>query len=566
MPLAKCVQIWSNRDMSSHPPAASNVIKADLNEVEQLRAETKQLRQLIRQQQLIIDQLTAENKALKDRISALEAEIAAQKKLKGQPKLPASRLNDAKPSDEKKRRRGSGKRSKKKGFAADRTEKIEPSNLPEGATLHQYREYDVQELVIARCNIRFLLGEYILPDGRIVRAQLPSEYQQTHHFGPVLVSYILHEHYQNRVPQPLIREQLIDWGIDISVGQINRILTEGLDEFVAEQSAVLHAGLTTSKYVHTDDTGARQRGKNGYCTVVGNHWFSYFASGTSKSRVNFLELLHGGSVSYVLNEYAQAYLEQYALAQKHWRSLSFSATVLTTDPAQWRDYLSSIGIDTPKAVRVVTEAALLGGLIASGVPEALMLLSDGAKQFNVLVHALCWVHAERSIRKLEGSTSRFRQNIDEVQDLLWEYYQELKAYQYSPSAAEKERLDQRFDEIFGRCYLQHETLNTVLGQFCANKQQLLRVLDVPDIPLHTNEAESDIREFVIRRKISGGTRSELGRKARDTMVGLKKTCRKLGVCFWDYLLSRIRGDSSIDSLAELLKRKAMESQQVAQAA
>ncbi|MEM9218338.1 MAG: transposase [Cyanobacteria bacterium P01_F01_bin.150] len=552
--------------MASDLITSSSVIKADLNEVEHLWSENKHLRELIGQQQLIIDQLSSENKALKDRISALEAEIAAQKKLKGKPKLPASRLNEPKTSDAKKRRRGSGKRSKKAGFAVDKTEKIEPENLPEGARLHQYREYDVQELVIARCNIRFLLGEYILPDGSIIRAQLPSEYRQTNHFGPVLVSYILHEHYQNRVPQPLIREQLIDWGIDISIGQINRILTERLDEFVAEQSALLHAGLTSSSYVHTDDTGARQSGKNGYCTVVGNHWFSYFASSSSKSRVNFLEVLHGERVNYVLNEYAQAYLDAYELAQKHRSSLSFSATVLATDQAQWKDYLSSIGIGTPKAVRVVTEAALLGGLIASGVPEELMLLSDGAKQFNVWVHALCWVHAERSIRKLDGSTSRLRQNIDEVQDLLWTYYQELKAYQCSPSAAEKERLDQRFDEILGRCYLQHETLNTVLGQFRANKQQLLRVLDAPDIPLHNNEAESDIREFVIRRKISGGTRSELGRKARDTMVGLKKTCRKLGVCFWDYLLSRVRGDPSIDPLAELLKRKAMESQQIAQSA
>ncbi len=121
------------------------------------------------------------------------------------------------------------------------------------------------------------------------------------------------------------------------------------------------------------------------------------------------------------------------------------------------------------------------------------------------------------------------------------YYQELKAYQLAPTAAEKERLDHRFDAIFGRCYLYHATLSNVLGQFRNKKEQLLRVLDAPYIPLHNNGAESDIREFVIRAKISGGTRSELGRKARDTMVGLRKTCRKLGVSFWDYLLSRVQG-------------------------
>ena len=548
-------------------PIASNAVDAGLNEVEQLRAENKQLHALITQQQVIIDQLMATNKTLKARIGSLEAEIDAQKKLKGKPKLKASRLNESEPSNKDQGKcRGSGKRGKKKGFAVDKTQKIEPEDLPDGAKLHQYREYDVQELTIERCNIRFLLGEYILADGSIVRAQLPSDYQKTGHFGPVLVSYILHEHYQNRVPQPLIREQLIDWGIDISTGQINRILTERVVPFSAEQSAVLQAGLKHSNYVHTDDTGARQGGRNGYCTVIGNHLFSYFASSTSKSRVNFLEVLQAGRLSYVLDEYAQVYIEMYGLAAKHHSRLRFSSTVLATEQTEWEAYLSLMGIRTPKAIRVVTEAALLGGLIESGVPKELMILSDGAGQFNLLVHALCWVHAERSIRKLEGATVRLRQNIEEIQGMLWEYYQELKGYKLAPKDSENARLNQRFDEIFGRCYLHHTSLNNVLVQFRKKKAQLLRVLEAPDIPLHNNDAESDIREMVIRAKISGGTRSELGRQARDTMVGLKKTCRKLGVCFWNYLLSRVRGDQSIESLVDLLKRKAMETQQAAQAA
>jgi hypothetical protein len=35
---------------------------------------------------------------------------------------------------------------------------------------------------------------------------------------------------------------------------------------------------------------------------------------------------------------------------------------------------------------------------------------------------------------------------------LWDYYQELKAYQQQPTTEERERLDRRFDEIFGRRY------------------------------------------------------------------------------------------------------------------
>ncbi|NEQ88412.1 MAG: transposase [Moorea sp. SIO2I5] len=66
-----------------------------------------------------------------------------------------------------------------------------------------------------------------------------------------------------------------------------------------------------------------------------------------------------------------------------------------------------------------------------------------------------------------------------------------------------------------------------MNQFRQNLEQLLRVLDKPNIPLHNNAAFSDIREFVTRRKISGGTRSEAGLQARDTMIGLKKTIAQI---------------------------------------
>jgi hypothetical protein len=65
------------------------------------------------------------------------------------------------------------------------------------------------------------------------------------------------------------------------------------------------------------------------------------------------------------------------------------------------------------------------------------------------------------------------------------------------------------------------------------------VLKRPEVPLHTNDAENDIRCQVIRRKISGGTRSDAGRDCRDAFLGLMKTCNKLGIRFWDYLGCRL---------------------------
>jgi hypothetical protein len=218
--------------------------------------------------------------------------------------------------------------------------------------------------------------------------------------------------------------------------------------------------------------------------------------------------------------------------------------------------MTSKGIASVKTVRVLSEAALLGGLTIEGRSEPLRILSDGAGQFNIMAHGLCWVHIERGLRKLEGNTDPERDNIAEIQGLLWEYYQELKQYQQHPSPDSSIKLQSRFDEIFGRCYLCHGLLNNVLNQIRNHKVELLQVLDCPEFPLHNNAAETDIREYVTRRKISGGTRSALGRKARDTFVGLKKTCRKLGISFWNYLTSRLRSNEQVLPLSEVIRAKA----------
>ena len=82
------------------------------------------------------------------------------------------------------------------------------------------------------------------------------------------------------------------------------------------------------------------------------------------------------------------------------------------------------------------------------------------------------------------------------------------------------------------------------------------VLDRPDLPLHNNLSEGDIREYVKRRKISGGTRSEDGRRGRDTFASLKKTCRKLGLSFWHFLMDRILNAGHIPTLASLIEARA----------
>lgn len=135
---------------------------------------------------------------------------------------------------------------------------------------------------------------------------------------------------------------------------------------------------------------------------------------------------------------------------------------------------------------------------------------------------------------------------------IWDYYAELKAYQVSPSQEKQVPLAKDFDEIFQEktCFM---TLNLVLKRLHKNKSELLLVLARPEVPLHNNASESDIREYVKRRRISGSTRSDLGQKSRDTFTSLKKTVRKHGISFWNYLDDRLAQQLQIPPLADLIR-------------
>src|SRR5207237_6464623 len=127
-----------------------------------------------------------------------------------------------------------------------------------------------------------------------------------------------------------------------------------------------------------------------------------------------------------------------------------------------------------------------------------------------------------------------------------------------PQEARRAALESRFDTLVGQ-RTGYPSINGVLKEMREHKADLLRVLERPEVPLHNNGEESDIREYVKRRKISGGTRSDEGRRCRDTFTSLKKTCRKLGVNFWSYLVDRIRGLGQIPRLRDLIRQRAAES-------
>src|SRR5919202_1522396 len=172
-------------------------------------------------------------------------------------------------------------------------------------------------------------------------------------------------------------------------------------------------------------------------------------------------------------------------------------------------------------------------------PGALTWIASGeAGQFRVGTHALCWVHAERLVHKLVPVTPARRRAVEIVRHLIWWFYRDLKAYCRGPTAQRRAALWARFDRIFKR-RTGYVMLDRLLGRLHRRKRELLRVLERPEIPLHSNGSENDIRAFVTKRKISGGTVSEAGRQARAVLLGLMKTCGQLGMSFFSYLGDRL---------------------------
>lgn len=513
----------------------------------------------------IIDLLHQRVHSLEETVQQLRDEIAVLKGQSPRPKIAPSQLTQPtpQPTAPDQKRPGSAKRAKNASLTATDVRLPFPDRPP-GAVSNGYEDYLVQELVLEATVTRYWRERILLPDGSTRLAPLPDDVLPGLHFGPGLVGFILYQHNQCNVTQGKLLEQLHELGIDISAGELSRLLTENHDGFHQEKAEVLQAGLQASDYVGVDDTGARHQGKNGFCTAIGNDLFACFESTDSKSRLNFLQVLRGPATAYTINEVAVAYWQRQQLAQAVVDALQAGPCHFAGE-AVWQARLEELGITSERHVRIATEGALLGQVIAQGVSPNLVILSDGAEQFNLLAHAACWVHAERPLVRLIPYHEAHRAAITGVRQQIWELYKDLQAYREKPDRTQKAVLEARFDALCEQKTV-YPSINNVLKEMRQHKADLLRVFECPAVPLHNNGTESIIRVYVQKRKISGSTRSAAGRRCRDTFVSLMKTCRKLEISFWQYLQDRLRRRGQIARLAETIRQRAAEAQAARNAA
>jgi hypothetical protein len=480
-----------------------------------------------------------------EKIKALEDELA---KLRKTPKRPKFLPNGMQPRDRSNKSQSSPPPTDTPCSAKREVSEIiiTLENVPTGSRFKGYQTFGIQEVNIVAQEITYKLEVWQTPSGEMLRAKIPAELQGQH-FGPMLRAFATNLYAQG-MTQPAIHEFLKGIGIDISSGQTNNILLNEAEGYSAISENILTAGLEEASFIRTDDTGDKHQHKSGYCTHIGGQHFAYYTTSHSKSRENFLRILLQGKEGYQINDAMIWHLFQSGIKDDVLNLFEEYKGNMYQSRKGMNRLLNGLGIEAKKLRQQCMEAGLVGFISSAILKSGQVLLSDRAGQFALFDHAGCWVHMERPLRKIICASAQAEQDLKMVRDVVWRLYRNLKESAVTQNG--KEIVHQLYDDLVKINTVSPE-INAVIANFATYREEMLKALDHPGLPLHNNDSERDIRPVAKRRNISGSTKSDKGRKFRDGLMSIKQTCFRTGYNFWEFLLRWHRGDPP--SLAGLVR-------------
>lgn len=535
----------------------------DLNKVQNL----EQARECIVRLFNLVEEVIAENRALRAENQQLRDEINRLKGEQGKPPIkPNRKPEQAIPADHSSERERHRPKAWKKGSKVERIQinreevvRVDPVLLPLDAEFKGYEPVVVQDVRIQTDNVRFLKEKYYsAKEQRTYLAEMPAGYKGG--FGPGIRSLVLVWYYACQMTELKIVELLGNVGVLISEGQISNMLIKDQGVFHAEAEAVYVAGLRSSPWQHLDDTGTRVNGENYHCHIVDNPLHTTYVTTESKDRQSIVEVLrHGQPRVYRLNAEALKYLEMAGVSEGIRRKVANLAKDEELDEATMERLLATHlpGLGGRRRKWILDAAAVAAYHAQTEWPVIRLLICDDAPQFKWVTEelALCWVHEGRLYKKLVPYVAHHRQLVEEFLGEFWSFYDELLAYRQKPTPEERTRLDAAFDGLFSRV-TGYQALSERIKRTRSKKASLLMVLEHPEIMLHNNPAELGARARVRKRDISFGPRTGEGVRAWDTFQSLAATAKKLGVSFYHYIQDRISGAKQIPNLADLIDERA----------
>ncbi len=493
-----------------------------------------------------ISELEEKNRNLEDEIRRLKGE-------KPKPQIQPVSSGELNPSEKKKHQ----KKSKRTDIEID--EKIEvdveKEDLPKDAKFIGKRTIVIQDMIIKRNNIEFTINRYWSDElNRVIEGKLPDGFKGSE-FGPALRGFIIYQYYKNRVPHEKIIDMLADWKIEISKGTVCNILNNCSDVFEEDLKSARDSGISKCSQVHIDDTGAKFNGIKAYTFGVSNKFFTSFTTTFEKNRWSAVGALLGGQ-AYLISRETVSFIAQ--KLKKPPITNYFSK--LEGEKIYSRAELEKIFEDpvfkdlNKKQLDIVRTASAVGALRSKLVGSLIkFIISDDAPNFVDIVknHQLCWVHEIRKYKLCEVFKKIESETLEKLLEQWRGFYKLMKRFKSNQTRELRMKVRSEFDRI---CSIKTlvKPLDEQLARTQANKKELLLFLKYPQLPLHNNMAEIDIRERVIKRKISMQNRSMEGMKAWDLMLSLVSTCRKINLSFWKYLEDRISMRESVPYLGKII--------------
>ncbi len=436
---------------------------------------------------------------------------------------------------------------------------LDPAQLPPDARRIDDEFFIVQDIKIEPFNTRFRRHVYFSPSqNKVYRGPLP-EGVGPGEFGLDLRSFIISLKYSAGSSEPKIRELLENFQVQISAGSISKILT-GSEAFQKDFDDLVLAGLASTSYQQTDDTSARVAGEFWHTHILCNPYYTAYFTRPRKDRLTILEVLQNTtSLRFQFNAETRRRLAEADIPQK-WQDRVAALGEVQYDAAGLKERLDSwFGQDRETSTRTVIEqaAAVVYYRHQTAVPRVQTLVCDDARQFKSITDcvASCWVHAGRHYHKLRPVAPRHRVMLDAFITAYWDYYAKLQRYQADPAADEASRLRLEFDELLSTVS-GYEALDERMAKTLSKKNELLTVLDHPEVPLHNNDSELGARVSARRRDVSLHSRSKRGARSMDIFTTLVQTCKKLGVSGYAYIRDRLSGRRELPSLAELIRAAA----------